>query len=98
MKFIDIPDMERSPLLQVVTESRQYSSIADQMNTFFTPMDSPNLSDDEDIPRRQEGTRRLSRSSELFSSLTKLTPEKVRKIDFSSLFIYTNSLLILNGI
>jgi len=90
--------MERSPLLQVVTESRQYSSIGDQMNTFFTPMDSPNLSDDEDIPRRQEGTR-LSRSSELFSSLTKLTPEKVSKIDFSSLFIchysyFTNPLLI----
>ncbi|KAH0955926.1 hypothetical protein HN011_007514 [Eciton burchellii] len=75
----NIPDMERSPLLQVVTESRQYSSIADQMNTFFTPMDSPNLSDDEDIPRRQEGTRRLSRSSELFSSLTKLTPEKINE-------------------
>jgi len=80
VKLLDIPDTERSPLLQVVTESRQYSSIADQMNTFFTPVDSPDVSDDEDISRRQEGTRRLSRSSELFSSLTKLTPEKVGKI------------------
>ncbi|RLU17971.1 hypothetical protein DMN91_010212 [Ooceraea biroi] len=74
----NFPDTERSPLLQAIaTESRQYASAADHISTFFTPMDSPNHSDDEDTSRKQEGPRRLSKSSELFLSLTKLSPEQI---------------------
>lgn len=74
------PDTERAPLLQaIVAESRQYASTADHISTFFTPMDSPNHSDDEDISRKPEAPRRLSKSSELFMSLTKLSPEKVEE-------------------
>jgi len=75
MKFTDFPDTERTPLLQnIVTESRQYAANADHMGTFFTPVDS---SDDEDVSRKHEGSRRLSRSNELFMSIAKLTPDKV---------------------
>lgn len=48
------------------------------MNTFFTPVDSPDHSDDED-------SRRLSRSSELFKSVGKLTSDKVDEIIFALL-------------
>lgn len=87
VKFANLtgfPDTERAPLLQaIVAESRQYASTADHISTFFTPMDSPNHSDDEDISRKPEAPRRLSKSSELFMSLTKLSPEKVGQINFS---------------
>lgn len=50
------------------------------MSTFFTPVDSPTHSDDEDISKKQGDSRRLSRSSELSMFLAKLTPDKVGKI------------------
>lgn len=50
------------------------------MNTFFTPVESPTHSDDEDIPRKQGDSRKLSRSNELFMFLAKLTPDKVSEI------------------
>ncbi|XP_071558955.1 steroidogenic acute regulatory protein-like [Temnothorax nylanderi] len=72
------PNTERAPLLQgIVTESRQHMANIDHMNTFFTPVESPNHSDDEDIPRKQGDSRKLSRSSDLFRFLAILTPEKV---------------------
>ncbi|TGZ47536.1 StAR-related lipid transfer protein 3 [Temnothorax longispinosus] len=72
------PDTERAPLLRsIVTESRQHMANIDHMNTFFTPVESPNHSDDEDIPRKQGDSRKLSRSSDLFRFLAILTPEKV---------------------
>lgn len=60
------------------------------MNTFFTPVESPTHSDDEDIPRKQGDSRKLSRSNELFMFLAKLTPDKVSKI----IFFYINRSLI----
>lgn len=50
------------------------------MNTFFTPVDSPSHSDDEDISKKQGDLRSLSRSSELSMFLAKLTPDKVGEI------------------
>lgn len=80
-KFLGFPDTERTPLLQgIVSElPRQYAANVDHMNTFFTPVESPTHSDDEDIPRKQ-GDSKLSRSSELFMFLAKLTPDKVSNI------------------
>ncbi|XP_020286625.1 steroidogenic acute regulatory protein-like [Pseudomyrmex gracilis] len=72
-------DAERAPLLQnVITESRQHTANIDHMNTFFTPVDSPDHSDDEDS-RRQGSSRRLSKSSELFMSVGKLTSDKINE-------------------
>lgn len=69
---------ERTPLLQnVITESRQYTANVDHMNTFFTPVDSPTHSDDEDTSKKQGDSRRLSKSSELSTFLAKLTPDKI---------------------
>ncbi|XP_050447954.1 steroidogenic acute regulatory protein-like [Cataglyphis hispanica] len=74
----NFPDTERTPLLQnVITESRQYAANVDHMSTFFTPVDSPTHSDDEDISKKQGDSRRLSRSSELSMFLAKLTPDKI---------------------
>ncbi|CAL1688207.1 unnamed protein product [Lasius platythorax] len=70
-------DTERTPLLQNVTESRQYAANVDHMSTFFTPVDSPSHSDDEDTYRKQEDSRGLSKSSELSMFLAKLTPDKI---------------------
>lgn len=50
------------------------------MSTFFTPVDSPTHSDDEDMSKKQGDSRRLSRSSELSMFLAKLTPDKVGEI------------------
>ncbi|XP_029167014.1 steroidogenic acute regulatory protein-like [Nylanderia fulva] len=72
----NFPDTERTPLLQNITESRQYAANVDH-NTFFTPVDSPSHSDDEDTSRKQEDLRRLSKSSELSTFLAKLTPDKI---------------------
>jgi len=80
------PDTERTPLLQgIVTESRQRATNVDHMSTFFTPVESPTHSDDEDIsfPRKQGDSRKLSKSNELFRFLAKLTPDKVSEIMFS---------------
>jgi len=83
MKFTDFPNTERTPLLQgIVTESRQYMANVDHINTFFTPVESPTHSDDEDIPRKQGDSRKLSKSNELFMFLEKLTPDKVSEIFF----------------
>lgn len=57
------------------------------MNTFFTPVDSPSHSDDEDTSRKQEDSRRLLKSSELSMFLAKLTPDKVGEIKFVSLHL-----------
>ncbi|XP_011874941.1 PREDICTED: stAR-related lipid transfer protein 3 isoform X2 [Vollenhovia emeryi] len=74
------PDTERTPLLQgIVTQARQYAANVDHMNTFFTPVESPTHSDDEDIPRKQGDSSKLSRSSELFKFLIKLTPDKINE-------------------
>ncbi|KAL0109977.1 hypothetical protein PUN28_013548 [Cardiocondyla obscurior] len=70
-------DAERTPLLQGITTDRQYLAHVDHMNTFFTPVESPTHSDDEDIPKKQEDSRKLSRSNEIFMFLAKLTPEKI---------------------
>jgi len=81
MKFTDFPSTERTPLLRgIVTESRQYMANVDHINTFFTPVESPTHSDDEDIPRKQGDSRKLSKSNELFMFLEKLTPDKVSEI------------------
>jgi len=83
---LDFPDTERTPLLHnVITESRQYAANVDHMSTFFTPVDSPSHSDDEDISKKQDS--RLSRSSELSMFLAKLTPDKVGEIKFFYLLI-----------
>jgi len=83
MKFTDFPNTERTPLLQgIVTESRQYTANVDHMNTFFTPVESPTHSDDEDIPKKHGDSRKLSKSNELFMFLEKLTPDKVSEICF----------------
>ncbi|EGI62870.1 StAR-related lipid transfer protein 3 [Acromyrmex echinatior] len=75
--ILNFPDTERTPLLQgIMTESRQYAANVDHMSTFFTPVESPTHSDDEDIPRKQ-GDLKLSKSSELFRFLAKLTPDKI---------------------
>ncbi|KYN07617.1 PREDICTED: steroidogenic acute regulatory protein-like [Cyphomyrmex costatus] len=72
------PGTERTPLLQgIATESRQHAANIDHINTFFTPVESPTHSDDEDIPRKQGDSRKLSKSSELFRFLAKLTPDKI---------------------
>ncbi|XP_011632177.1 steroidogenic acute regulatory protein-like [Pogonomyrmex barbatus] len=72
----NFPDTERTPLLQdIITESRQYGANVD--HRFFTPVESPTHSDDEDIPRKQEDSRKLSKSSEIFTFLSKLTPDKI---------------------
>ncbi|XP_011165520.1 steroidogenic acute regulatory protein-like [Solenopsis invicta] len=72
------PDTERTPLLQnIVTESRQYAANVDHIGTFFTPVESPTHSDDEDIPRKQGDSKKLSKFSELFMFLAKLTPDKI---------------------
>lgn len=85
IKFTGFPNTERAPLLQgIASESRQYAANVDHMNTFFTPVESPTHSDDEDIPRKQGDSRKLSKSSELFMFLAKLTPDKVSKIRFFS--------------
>lgn len=85
---LDFPGTERTPLLQnVITESRQYAANVDHMSTFFTPVDSPSHSDDEDISKKQGDSRKLSKSSELSMFLAKLTPDKVGKIKFFNLFI-----------
>ncbi|KAL6442331.1 hypothetical protein ACFW04_002528 [Cataglyphis niger] len=74
----NFPDTERTPLLQnVISESRQYAANVDHMSTFFTPVDSPTHSDDEDISKKQGDSRKLSRSSELSMFLAKLTPDKI---------------------
>ncbi|KYN30987.1 StAR-related lipid transfer protein 3 [Trachymyrmex septentrionalis] len=76
--ILSFPDTERTPLLQgIVTESRQHSTNVDHMSTFFTPVESPTHSDDEDIPRKQGDSRKLSKSNELFRFLMKLTPDKI---------------------
>lgn len=78
---LDFSGTERTPLLQnVITESRQYTANVDHMNTFFTPVDSPTHSDDEDTSKKQGDSRRLSKSSELSTFLAKLTPDKVGEI------------------
>lgn len=78
--ILDFTDNEREPLLRgVVSESRQYTS---EPGTFFTPMDSPAHSDNEDESSRTPGnTRGLSKATEVFppKSLPKLTTEMVRK-------------------
>ncbi|XP_012538220.1 steroidogenic acute regulatory protein-like [Monomorium pharaonis] len=73
------PETERTPLLHGITESRQYAANVDHMNTFFTPVESPTHSDDEDIPKKQADSSKLSRSSELFMFLAKLTPDKIEE-------------------
>lgn len=75
-------DAERAPLLHAVTsESRQYSSV--EPGNFFTPMDSPDLSDNEELfaKKPQVGQRRLSRTSGISSSasLPPLTPDRVEE-------------------
>ncbi|KAG5336265.1 STAR3 protein, partial [Acromyrmex heyeri] len=76
--ILNFPDTERTPLLQgIMTESRQHAANVDHMSTFFTPVESPTHSDDEDIPRKQGDLRKLSKSSELFRFLAKLTPNKI---------------------
>ncbi|KYM81019.1 StAR-related lipid transfer protein 3 [Atta colombica] len=78
--ILSFPDTERTPLLQgIVTESRQHAANVDHMSTFFTPVESPTHSDDEDIsfPRKQGDSRKLSKSNELFRFLAKLTPDKI---------------------
>lgn len=71
----NFPTTERSPLLQAVSESRQCSNV-DHISTFFTPMESDN-SDDEDISRRQVGSKIHSTPKELLMCITSLTPCEV---------------------
>lgn len=90
---LDFSDTERTPLLQnVITESRQYTANVDHMNTFFTPVDSPTHSDDEDTSKKQEDSRRLSKSSELSIFLANLTPNKVSEIKFFYLLIIDSNI------
>lgn len=66
--FRNFTNTERSPLLQgVTTDPRQYNST--DPGTFFTPVDSPDHSDhEEETVRRQGGSRRLSRTSDVLVS------------------------------
>ncbi|XP_003705040.1 steroidogenic acute regulatory protein-like [Megachile rotundata] len=72
---------EREPLLRGVTsETRQYTSVEPPAGTFFTPMDSPDHSDQENESSRRIGSSRgLPKGGEPFGSkpLPKLTPEMI---------------------
>ncbi|KAK2582624.1 hypothetical protein KPH14_004907 [Odynerus spinipes] len=76
----NMSDTERAPLIRAVTaDPRQYSSV-EPSRTFYTPVDSPAHSDtDEDISRRQDPTRKLSRTNEVFipKPLPKLTTDMI---------------------
>lgn len=75
----NFPENEREPLLRgVASESRQYTS-AEPIGTFFTPMDSPDHSDNEDDGRRASGSRGFSKANEPFppKPLAKLTSEMI---------------------
>ncbi|XP_032687027.1 steroidogenic acute regulatory protein-like [Odontomachus brunneus] len=65
---------ERSPLIQTVSESRQYSAV-DHMSTFFTPMDSDNSDNDEDISRKQGDTSSVPH--EVLMCIAALTPDEI---------------------
>ncbi|XP_014468240.1 PREDICTED: stAR-related lipid transfer protein 3 [Dinoponera quadriceps] len=73
--FRNHPATERSPLIQAVSESRQYSNV-DHTSTFFTPMDSDNSDNDDDISRKQ-GDASMSIPTEVLMSVTALTPYEV---------------------
>ncbi|CAK9830918.1 Steroidogenic acute regulatory protein-like [Anthophora retusa] len=73
-------DNEREPLLRgAPSESRQYTSI-EPVGTFFTPMDSPDHSENEDEhDRRQSSFKGSSKANEVFppKPLEKFTPEMI---------------------
>lgn len=73
-------DNEREPLLRgAPSESRQYTSI-EPVGTFFTPMDSPDHSENEDEHvRRQSCFKGLPKANEVFppKPLEKFTPETI---------------------
>lgn len=73
-KFTDHSATERSPLIQAVSESRQYSTV-DHMSTFFTPMDSDNSDDDDDISRKQGDTSSIPH--EILMCIAALMPYEV---------------------
>ncbi|XP_076635290.1 steroidogenic acute regulatory protein-like [Colletes latitarsis] len=72
--FNNFSENERQPLLRGVTSESQYTSIEPPTGTFFTPMDSPNHSDDEDEGSRRQGvSRNMLKSNDMLVSKT-LTP------------------------